>query len=68
MEANANKKLKIKVRKQHGSVSNEKLIQNDFGRTLKDATNTAPNSSTTLKSLKVKKFSAKNAPENKKMP
>jgi hypothetical protein len=68
MEAIQNKKLKIKVRKQHGSQSNEKLAQPDLLRPLKDSTNTAPNSSTTIKSLKMKKFSQKKAQENKKLP
>lgn len=58
------KKLKIKVRKQHGSQSNEKLVLSDLAATLKDSTNTLPHSSTTIRSLKVKKFSK----ENKKLP
>ena len=65
MEANPNKNLKIKIRKQHGSQSNDRPVSNDLARTFKDSTNTAPNSSTSIRNIKVKKFGQEN---KKKLP
>ena len=47
------KKLKIKIRKSQKSQSNERTLSVDMARTLRDATNTGPHTST-LKNFNTK--------------